>query len=69
LKKKTQRFWILFTLLVMGGSGLWLLLDTFEENVVFYLTPTKLLETNPHRTVRLGGLWFKIASNRTPPAA
>ena len=49
----------------MGGSGLWLLLDAFEENVVFYLTPTKLLETNPHRAVRLGGdFWCKIASNR-----
>lgn len=59
MRKKTRRFWGYVALLLVVASGCFVLLHAFQENVVFFLTPTELQEKSQlvrHKKVRLGGL-------------
>ena len=44
--------------LTIGGLGLWLILTSFHENLIFFYGPTELISANPSPTkrVRIGGL-------------
>ena len=58
MKRKHKRLTFVLVALALLGSAAALVLVAFEENIVFFQTPTNLVETppTPDRRFRLGGL-------------
>lgn len=65
--KQRQRFWYLGTLL-LGCIGLGLIIaSAFQENMMFFMTPSDFLkELHPTQQVRLGGLVEKGSIRKEP---
>jgi len=71
LKPKRRRLiFIVLGLVILGVAAL-LVLNAFQENIVFFLSPTDLLEKGSvsSRVVRLGGLVEEGSVERGPGAA
>ncbi|MEQ9327490.1 MAG: cytochrome c maturation protein CcmE [Rhodospirillales bacterium] len=58
MKPKRKRLYIVGLALLFLGAAAALVLTAFEDNIVFFYSPTDLAEKNvgPGRTVRIGGL-------------
>jgi cytochrome c-type biogenesis protein CcmE len=58
VKPKRKRLYIVGLALLCMGAAAALVLTAFEDNIVFFYSPTDLAEKNvaPGRTVRIGGL-------------
>jgi cytochrome c-type biogenesis protein CcmE len=73
VKLKPKRKRLVFVAVGVGilGVAALLVLNAFRENIVFFLSPTELLEKGapPGRVVRLGGLVEDGSVERGPGAA
>ena len=71
LKPKRQRLIFMVLGLAILGVAALLVLNAYQENIVFFLSPTDLLEKGsaPSRVVRLGGLVEVGSVERGPGAA
>lgn len=70
MKPKRKRLvFVLIGLAILGGAAA-LVLNAFQENIVFFFSPTDLAEkgTPAGRTVRLGGLVEKGSVEKGPGA-
>jgi cytochrome c-type biogenesis protein CcmE len=57
MKQKYKRLKLVLIAMVFVVVGLWLVLDSFNQNIVFFFTPTELKQKYiPNKIVRVGGL-------------
>jgi len=56
MKQKYKRLILVVFSLVIAVSGLWLILDSLNKNIVFFLTPTELKSQPSAKLVRVGGM-------------
>ena len=58
MKRKHKRLTFVLIALLLLGSAAALVLSAFEENIVFFMSPTDVAAGNvtPDRSFRLGGL-------------
>lgn len=60
MKQKYKRLKIIVLCLICGILGLWLILRNFNQNIVFFYTPSELKEQHIFKNVyRVGGLVVK----------
>ncbi len=71
MKAKHKRLVILLAGLVALAAAAFLVLNAFEDSIVFFFSPTEIAEDHamPGRTMRLGGLVEKGSVERGPGAA
>ncbi|MFI4985944.1 MAG: cytochrome c maturation protein CcmE [Alphaproteobacteria bacterium] len=71
MKAKHKRLIILLAGLAALGAAVFLVLNAFEENIVFFFSPSEVEEqgAKPGRTIRLGGLVEEGSVERGPDAA
>lgn len=60
-RRRNRRFWAIAAGLCAAGTALFFLLDALRDNLMFYITPTELMErkdeyTGNTKRFRLGGL-------------
>ncbi len=56
MKKKYKRLQFILMIISLLTVGLWLILKNFNQNIVFFYSPSELMViSNPDQTVRLGG--------------
>jgi cytochrome c-type biogenesis protein CcmE len=70
MTRKRRRLYLLGLFLVGLGTATALTLSAFKDNLVFFYSPTDLVEKNvpPGRTVRIGGLVVQGSVLRTAEA-
>ncbi len=58
MKPKTQRAWILATSFLCIAAAITLVLKAFEDNIVFFYTPSDTLTKTllPQQRIRIGGI-------------
>ena len=57
MSKKSDRLKILLTSVISLSFGVYLLISNFNENIIFFYSPTELKEAkNLKKTIRVGGL-------------
>lgn len=57
MKTKYKRLQYILIAIICTSLGLWLILKNFNQNIVFFYTPTELKEQLNHKNiVRVGGL-------------
>ncbi|MEK6734866.1 MAG: cytochrome c maturation protein CcmE [Pseudomonadota bacterium] len=57
MKQKYKRLNSLLILLTCFIIGAWLILNSFNENIVYFYSPTELKQKNPtNKIIRVGGL-------------
>ena len=57
MKQKYKRLKLVLIAMIFVVIGLWLILDNFNQNIVFFFTPTELQQKyTPGKIVRVGGL-------------
>ena len=63
MTKKQKRFYFLMLLILGAGLAIFFVLKALEEKIVFFYSPTELLEKdiNANQRIRVGGLVEKIA--------
>ena len=60
MKPKYKRLQYILVSLVLGSIGLWLIIKNFNENIVFFYTPTEIAQKNiNNQVIRVGGLVVK----------
>lgn len=56
MKKKYKRLQLIIIIIVLLSTGLWLILKNFNQNIVFFYSPSELKEKSiNNRTIRVGG--------------
>lgn len=58
MQRKTRRLWVYGIVLLLMGIGLTILLRAFNNNIVFFVSPTEYIEgtVDKKSVLRLGGL-------------
>lgn len=57
MKKKYKRLNLILTITIFISFGLWLILKNFDQNIVFFYTPTEIIKKNIiNKTIRIGGI-------------
>jgi cytochrome c-type biogenesis protein CcmE len=68
-KRKKRLLWVLLGVVVLG-IAVGLILNTFKQNMVFFLTPTQIAQGEhqgaPDKPFRIGGMVVKGSINREP---
>jgi cytochrome c-type biogenesis protein CcmE len=58
MKNKHKRLTLILFILLTSATGLWLILRNFEENIVFFFSPSELegKTIDKNKTIQVGGL-------------
>ena len=65
MKTKYKRLKFIILTIIFISLGLWLILKNFNENIVFFFTPTELREKQIiNKVVRVGGLVVSNSINK-----
>lgn len=57
MKAKYKRLQLILIAIICAGFGLWLILKNFNENIVFFYSPTELkVKSVNNQLIRVGGL-------------
>lgn len=57
MKAKHKRLQLILIAIICAGFGLWLILKNFNENIVFFYSPTELkVKSVNNQLIRVGGL-------------
>ena len=69
MKPKYKRLKFILMLLFCFSLGLWLILKNFNENIVFFFSPSELKQ-HPviNKVIRVGGLVMKGSITKTEPS-
>ncbi len=69
MKPKYKRLKFILMLLFCFSFGLWLILKNFNENIVFFFSPTELKQRPViNKVIRVGGLVVKGSITKTQPS-
>ena len=69
-ENRTKRLFWVFLVILSGGLIIFAALKTFEENLVFFYTPSQILngEAPKNRPIRIGGMVEPNSINRDEPS-
>ena len=56
MKPKYKRLKLIFIMIICTSFGLWLILKNFNDNIVFFFSPTELKNHTTTQIIRVGGL-------------
>jgi cytochrome c-type biogenesis protein CcmE len=56
MKPKYKRLKLIFIMIICTSLGLWLILSNFNDNIVFFFSPTELKSHPTNQIIRVGGL-------------
>jgi cytochrome c-type biogenesis protein CcmE len=66
-RKRRRLYFVVFGMVALGGAAA-LILTAFQENIVFFFTPSQMLakDISPDRRLRIGGLVEEGSVGRRP---